>query len=166
MGVLFILKKLIIGNTKGFIRGKALSVEGHTHTEYASTTHKHDASDINSGVLSVEHGGTGSASLDDFLNKLNTVKVHSGTYVGNDKYGSSNRNSIVLPFAAKFVLIYSPNGGALLFVYNAPYGINIIETNRNMSAYWEINKLSWYNDYSANVQMNVSGVTYGYYIFG
>ena len=32
---------MIIGVTKGFIRGKALSVEGHTHN-YAPTTHIHD----------------------------------------------------------------------------------------------------------------------------
>ena len=31
MGVISLLGKLIIGTTKGFIRGKALSVEGHTH---------------------------------------------------------------------------------------------------------------------------------------
>lgn len=29
---MILLSKLIIGNTKGFIRGKALSTEGHTHT--------------------------------------------------------------------------------------------------------------------------------------
>ena len=28
----FLLAKLIVGSTKGFIRGKALSTEGHTHT--------------------------------------------------------------------------------------------------------------------------------------
>ena len=33
---------MIIGNTKGFIRGKALSVEGHTHSEYAASSHTHD----------------------------------------------------------------------------------------------------------------------------
>ena len=36
------LSKLIIGLTKGFIRGKALSVEGHTHSQYAASSHTHD----------------------------------------------------------------------------------------------------------------------------
>ena len=37
---------MIIGNTKGFIRGKALSVEGHTHTGYAASSHTHTTSQV------------------------------------------------------------------------------------------------------------------------
>ena len=37
----YLLSKLIIGNTKGFIRGKALSMEGHTHSQYANVNHIH-----------------------------------------------------------------------------------------------------------------------------
>ena len=37
---------MIIGNTKGFIRGKALSVEGHTHSQYAASSHTHTTSQI------------------------------------------------------------------------------------------------------------------------
>ena len=37
---------MIIGNTKGFIRGKALSVEGHIHTGYAASSHTHTTSQV------------------------------------------------------------------------------------------------------------------------
>ena len=62
------LSKLIIGLTKGFIRGKALSVEGHTH----------DASDINSGILSILRGGTGVSNLDALKAALNVAELPSG----------------------------------------------------------------------------------------
>ena len=42
------LAKLIVGSTKGFIRGKALSVEGHTHSQYAASSHTHTISQITS----------------------------------------------------------------------------------------------------------------------
>lgn len=39
---------MIVGSTKGFIRGKALSVEGHTHSQYAKRSHTHSISQITS----------------------------------------------------------------------------------------------------------------------
>lgn len=86
-GILFLfLKKLIIGNTRGFIRGKTLattddltgySPTSHTHDDRyytetetdnllngkANNGHAHSASDITSGILSVARGGTGRSSL-------------------------------------------------------------------------------------------------------
>ena len=60
---------MIIGSTKGFIRGKALSVEGHTHSQYAASSHTHTTSqvtgldsEINSLKSSVSSGKAAIAS--------------------------------------------------------------------------------------------------------
>ena len=44
-----------------------VSLSTHTHTQYATTNHTHDASDITSGILSVTRGGTGVSSLDSLI---------------------------------------------------------------------------------------------------
>ena len=81
---LSLLGKLIIGTTKGFIRGKALSVEGHTHN-YAAGSHTHSAGNITSGTLPVTRGGTGVTSLDALKSALgistNNLKYASGTSI-------------------------------------------------------------------------------------
>lgn len=95
---------MIIGKTKGFIRGKALSVEGHTHSEYAATSHthddryytesevnsllagkaasshSHDASNITSGALAVSRGGTGqtNTSPDPSLYGIRAIAAGTG----------------------------------------------------------------------------------------
>lgn len=100
-GILFLfLKKLIIGNTRGFIRGKTLattddltsySPTSHNHDDRyytetetnnllngkANSSHNHSASDITSGILSVARGGTGRSSLtaDYFLRGNGTGAV-------------------------------------------------------------------------------------------
>ena len=56
--IFFLLNKLIIGNTKGFIRGKALATEDALANK-ASASHTHSASDIVSGILPISRGGTG-----------------------------------------------------------------------------------------------------------
>ena len=64
------LPKLIVGNTKGFIRGKALATEDALNNK-ANSSHNHSASDITSGTLStsrlptipVSKGGTGRTTL-------------------------------------------------------------------------------------------------------
>lgn len=68
--LLYILQKLIIGNTKGFIRGKALATEDALNDK-ANADHEHSAVDITSGVLGtarlptipVNKGGTGRTTL-------------------------------------------------------------------------------------------------------
>ena len=53
---------MIIGNTKGFIRGKALSVEGHTHSEYAALSHTHDDRYYTEGEMNSLLAGKAAAS--------------------------------------------------------------------------------------------------------
>ena len=111
------LAKLIVGSTKGFIRGKALSTEGHTHTiaqvtnlqttlnGKAATSHNHSASQITSGTLSVARGGTGVTSLDALKTALGigggssgggmiASKVVIGTYSGTYD-GSTNASQTI-----------------------------------------------------------------------
>ena len=74
----------------------------HTHTAAAvgaaAASHRHSASDINSGVLSVERGGTGANSIDGLRNKI----MHFGTFTGN---GESER-VIDLGTKPKFVFVW------------------------------------------------------------
>ena len=79
---------MIIGSTKGFIRGKALSVEGHTH----------DTGDLISGVLPLIRGGTGVTSLDALKSSLGIsnsgIKVKTGTINCRLDAGESSTSAI------------------------------------------------------------------------
>ena len=114
----FFLKasKLVVGLTKGFLRGKALSVEGHIHDDRyyteseivnllagkANSYHTHDASQI-SGVLPANKGGTGVTTLNALKTLLgidtsenSITKIVSGTYKGTGgKYDYSARTITV-----------------------------------------------------------------------
>lgn len=59
--------KLVVGKTKGFLRGKALSVEGHTHS----------ASNITSGTLPIARGGTNITSNPSCLVNLASTSAAS-----------------------------------------------------------------------------------------
>lgn len=109
----------MVGLTKGFLRGKALSVEGHVHDDRyfteaemnnllsgkAPSSHNHDASQIVSGILPVTRGGTGVTSIDALKNVLgigssgNSIsKMVAGTYTGNSNYniGDSGTQIIIV----------------------------------------------------------------------
>lgn len=93
--LLYILQKLIIGNTKGFIRGKALATEDALNDK-ANVDHEHSAVDITSGVLGtarlptipVSKGGTGRTTLTSgyFLkgNGTSTITMSSSATVKSD----------------------------------------------------------------------------------
>ena len=59
-------KRLVVGNTKEFINGSALSHEGHTHS----------ANDITNGVLPVSRGGTGTDSIANFKSMLGLSNIN------------------------------------------------------------------------------------------
>ena len=116
------LQKLIIGNTKGFIRGRALSTEGHTH----------NASDITAGSLStsrlpvipVNKGGTGRSTLTSgyflrgngtgavTMSSVDDVKEALGISSGGGSYdiGSSGVGTIVKWANKNWIICHTENG--------------------------------------------------------
>lgn len=58
----FTLAKLIIGTSRGFIRGQTLATLTDLNGK-ANSSHNHSASNITSGTLSVARGGTGRSTL-------------------------------------------------------------------------------------------------------
>ena len=89
--------KLIVGLTKGFLRGKALSVEGHTHDDRyytesevnsllsgkAPSSHNHSASQITSGTLPIARGGTGATSASAARSALGAA---AASHTHDDRY--------------------------------------------------------------------------------
>lgn len=46
------------------------------------------------GVLPVQHGGTGQASLPELATAMGAAKIQTGSYVGTGTYGAQNPNSL------------------------------------------------------------------------
>ena len=135
-GLFFFLQKLIIGNTKGFIRGKALATEDALNDK-ANADHEHSAVDITSGVLGtarlptipVSKGGTGKTSLtygcflrgsgtsavtlssiDEVKEELDIknigISYKSGSYVGNAETSSSSSKTKTITIGTKSLIVY------------------------------------------------------------
>ena len=124
-----------------------------------------DAGKITSGILPVARGGTGVSSLEALVKALGAVKVTTGTYTGNGKYGRDSPNRLTFSFAPKFVVI-SESEYSIIFVYNAEYAFYSGVSARYLYATWSGSSVSWYNLDSESQQMNSSGKTYTYYAFG
>ena len=78
----------------------------------AAATHKHAATDINSGILPVAQGGTGVATIAELASALSTsiggVQIAVGSYNGSTTGTSSQ--TIKLGFTPKAVLVVHENG--------------------------------------------------------
>lgn len=82
-------QKLVVGPSKAYLHGEALSKESHTHSNYAlsshthsgyaASSHNHSASNITSGTLPLTRGGTGVTSLDALKSLLNVAST-TGLY--------------------------------------------------------------------------------------
>ena len=98
-------KRLVVGNTKEFINGSALSHEGHTHS----------VNDITNGVLPVSRGGTGYSDLNSLKSALGignalTKRVFVGSsnqILGPYTRGSYNNtyNNIAMVFPCNVTMI-------------------------------------------------------------
>lgn len=109
----------------------------------------------------------------EFLgNKLNMVKIQSGSYVGTGVYGNSNNQcSITFTYMPKLVFIYCPSNGSC---YCLPYFTDMNQIYAKQSGYattysgpvtWNGLTMSWYTSGNAQIQMNASGTTYNWYAF-
>jgi hypothetical protein len=73
--------KLIEDDLNGLVgmEGQAAGI-GHTHSQYAETDHNHDTSEITSGTLPIERGGTGASNgAEAVINIGAAPKNHAGT---------------------------------------------------------------------------------------
>lgn len=106
---------------------------------------------------------------------LESAKITTGNYIGTGTYGSSNKTSLTLPFAPKFVLIQECTNTSTQWVietimnpalgyYRAKVGGGSDTRTGMVSA--SGNTISWYNTSSAMYQLNTSGTTYHYIAIG
>ena len=97
-------------------------------------------------------GGTLDKTLIELYQGKSTIE--SGTYVGTGTYGRSNSNSIELPNAPKLLIVQDETNTKMYMPDTDT------QTGDNVSV--SKNNVSWYNDTSAEEQMNKSGVTYNW----
>ena len=90
-------------------------------------------------------------------------RIVTGTYTGTGKYGPSNRNT--LTFDGKPLLVIIQNTFSITAVSSTPVA-PVLQDGGNqyysLSFTWTDNSVSWYNETTAERQLNVSGRTYYY----
>ena len=89
-------------------------------------------------------------------------QIYTGSYVGNGKYGSSNRNTFTFPGKPLVVLIGEEKSPGMFllalqgmnqtFAQSSGASVNVLS--------WSGNTMSWYNHQGAAGQLNSSGETY------
>lgn len=103
---LLILKsnKLIIGKTLAFLLGKSISFDGHTHSQYALSSHSHEWSAI-TGKPSTFTPSTHTHTVSQISGLSSGVKIFSGTNIGT---GSAFSEGLVVttPTSAKLAIVY------------------------------------------------------------
>lgn len=117
----------------------------------------------------------GGSITDVFGYDIPIAQSESGTYVGTGTYGVGNQTSISLSFTPKFICITNQTDSSKrAFLPYGGYGVCWTQstiTSSSISAYglsttWTQTGISWYNSSSAVQQMNESGDTYQYTVFG
>lgn len=100
-----------------------------------------------------------------YTEKINGApRVAYGDYTGNGNYGTNNKNTITVDFAPRLVFI----GGEIYFQRRYDKAQHFIENyggTNYVNLEWGENSISWYGN-GEGVQMNTSGKTYSYIIFG
>ena len=104
-------------------------------------------------------------------------KTAVGTYTGNGSFGASSPVTLSFPFTPQFLFV-CPVTNPFLSQFNmffAIYGQTkawVMYNMGNATGHYEVqlswnqNTVSWYNLTEAGRQLNVSGVTYQYFIVG
>lgn len=94
----------------------------------------------------------------------------SSSYTGTGTYGSSNRNTIILPFNPKMVIISQNDSLYLGILVNSSSTGTIIlsgssDTTSKATVTWGDKQVSWYGP-SITSQLNTNGKTYNYIALG
>ena len=96
------------------------------------------------------------------------VRIATGTYTGDGKYGSSHRNSSNGGFAPKLVIVMPTYYGMRgFFIRPASYVATRYDGNCGVNISWSSTGVSWYTDSTeAHGQLNGSGETYRWFAIG
>lgn len=95
------------------------------------------------------------------------VRIVAGSYIGTGTFGSANPNSLTFEREPKLIFIAGNaiNTGNGFFISGGEYnGLSIFSSASILNTKFSGNTASWYTTASngANIQLNVSGVTYNY----
>lgn len=109
-------------------------------------------------------------------------QIVTGSYVGNGKAGSANKNVLSFSFTPKYLYIYCPDhidseyydatflyGCSNAFVHGRRTGFSGYQDGSTVTVTWASNSVSWYYTDSSNSgasQLNESGYTYYYVAIG
>lgn len=145
----------------------------------AATSHKHSASDIASGVLSVQRGGTGASSIDQFVAQIATGVANlyqTGSYTGNGNTGSGNPITISYRKKPKFIIVQPVDGTSgtdegflcladVTTLYSGGFNDDVGNGSSDLHFTWGSTSVSWYGTSSyAYRHCNKSGTLYRYLI--
>jgi hypothetical protein len=112
------------------------------------------------------------------MSTLGATRIITGTYSGSGKNGSSNANTLTPGWAPKGMAIFKQAenaSGSYLFAFFVKGQKGIAYSSGNSDGIgvrilsgttWGTTNISWYDQYDADAQMNVSGTTYSYIIWG
>lgn len=138
------LSKLIVGLTRGFIRGKTLATTDDLTTK-ANTSHTHSTNDITSGTLPLARGGTGVTSISALKSALG-ISSSSGAkiYVGK----TENPSTLTFDFTPEcFVSTYNDGGFNIHILFSIKpmtYYFDFRLSNKDYTTYdmtWSSNSL-------------------------
>ena len=112
-------------------------------------------------------------ALKTVIESVGAAKVAIGTYTGTGTYGSSNKNSLTLGFAPKYMRIICANAEEKMDAFKSSSMAFIEDTDSKLSTLtptWSDNGVSWYttstSSSAAKYQMNSSGTVYYYVAIG
>lgn len=94
--------------------------------------------------------------------------IENGTYIGNGKYGDSNKNTLTFSKAPELVFVQRNNydEGLIFLKYASKAGYLGFSTAASTVTWWQnMNIISWYAD-SASKQCNSASYTYYYFAIG
>ena len=97
------------------------------------------------------------------------VKIHTGTYTGNDKYGA-NKTTITFPFQPKLVFISRQSGGDCSgpLINGCSSGLVFLGGTyaNSLGLTWSGNTLSIQSNSNSQQQLNINNTKYHYVAFG
>ena len=166
----------------GRVRMTPVSGQQNVYTMERADQPTQEGTPINKATLLKDataqlYGLTSSAVPDDVLVAIANQKaqIFKGVYTGSGTYGESNKNSLMIPFEPRIVIIAEDNAtlGGMISPYFYPQTYFVTTTyypqtasdyracTVDFSGQW----MYWYSSDSA-AQLNKSGKTYYYTIIG
>lgn len=99
------------------------------------------------------------------------LRIATGGYTGNGKYGASNPNTLTFPFVPKFVILYPTQAGSHAYwhilIPGTKYGLGVFWNNSTqfMQTTWSGATVTYHAD-TAEYQNNMKDYPYKYIAIG